>query len=207
MPSACAMEMIHTMSLIHDDLPSMDNDDFRRGVPTNHKVHLARLRTLVFMLHKREPALRVQRAIMIRPDILQKFGEDIAILAGDALLSLSFEYIARETRGVDPARVLRVRSELCACFRPQDCHKPNQPQLALCTASASGETVQLACLGLHTRFLAKQVVVETGRAVGAEGLVAGQVVDIKSEGQAEKVRSHRLRDAVSPNTLTGTCRA
>ena len=40
----------------------------------------------------------------------QKFGEDIAVLAGDALLSLSFEYIARETRGVDPARVLRVRS-------------------------------------------------------------------------------------------------
>lgn len=39
MPAACAMEMIHTMSLIHDDLPSMDNDDFRRGVPTNHKVH------------------------------------------------------------------------------------------------------------------------------------------------------------------------
>lgn len=38
MPAACAMEMIHTMSLIHDDLPSMDNDDFRRGVPTNHKV-------------------------------------------------------------------------------------------------------------------------------------------------------------------------
>lgn len=37
-PAACAMEMIHTMSLIHDDLPSMDNDDFRRGVPTNHKV-------------------------------------------------------------------------------------------------------------------------------------------------------------------------
>ena len=38
MPAACAMEMIHTMSLIHDDLPSMDNDDFRRGKPTNHKV-------------------------------------------------------------------------------------------------------------------------------------------------------------------------
>ena len=40
MPSACAMEMIHTMSLIHDDLPSMDNDDFRRGKPTNHKVRM-----------------------------------------------------------------------------------------------------------------------------------------------------------------------
>ena len=38
MPTACAMEVIHTMSLIHDDLPSMDNDDFRRGTPTNHKV-------------------------------------------------------------------------------------------------------------------------------------------------------------------------
>lgn len=38
MPTACAMEIIHTMSLIHDDLPSMDNDDFRRGRPTNHKV-------------------------------------------------------------------------------------------------------------------------------------------------------------------------
>lgn len=38
MPTACAMEIVHTMSLIHDDLPSMDNDDFRRGRPTNHKV-------------------------------------------------------------------------------------------------------------------------------------------------------------------------
>ncbi|GFH11540.1 geranylgeranyl pyrophosphate synthase GGPPS1, partial [Haematococcus lacustris] len=37
LPTACAMEMIHTMSLIHDDLPAMDNDDFRRGRPTNHK--------------------------------------------------------------------------------------------------------------------------------------------------------------------------
>ena len=41
MPAACALEMIHTMSLIHDDLPSMDNDDFRRGKPTCHKVRVA----------------------------------------------------------------------------------------------------------------------------------------------------------------------
>lgn len=54
--AACAMEMIHTYSLIHDDLPAMDNDDFRRGVATNHKV----------------------------------YGEDIAILAGDALLTQAF---------------------------------------------------------------------------------------------------------------------
>lgn len=59
-PFACAIEMIHTYSLIHDDLPAMDNDDYRRGIPTSHK----------------------------------KFGEDIAILAGDALLHHSFEIMA-----------------------------------------------------------------------------------------------------------------
>jgi geranylgeranyl diphosphate synthase, type II len=69
MPTACALEMIHTMSLIHDDLPSMDNDDFRRGKPTNHKV----------------------------------YGEEMAILAGDALLSHAFEYIGRETPKSVPA--------------------------------------------------------------------------------------------------------
>lgn len=56
LPAACAMEMIHTYSLIHDDLPAMDNDDFRRGNPTNHKV----------------------------------FGDAVAILAGDALLTQAF---------------------------------------------------------------------------------------------------------------------
>ncbi len=60
---ACALEFIHTYSLIHDDLPAMDNDDFRRGKPTNHKV----------------------------------FGEPLAILAGDALLSEAFRLAAMET--------------------------------------------------------------------------------------------------------------
>ena len=64
MPLACAVECIHTYSLIHDDLPSMDNDDFRRGRPTSHKV----------------------------------YGESIAILAGDALLTQAFE-IAAKARG------------------------------------------------------------------------------------------------------------
>ncbi len=61
MPLACAVECIHTYSLIHDDLPSMDDDDLRRGKPTNHKV----------------------------------FGEGIAVLAGDALLTEAFALIAR----------------------------------------------------------------------------------------------------------------
>ncbi len=59
-PAACAIEMIHTYSLIHDDLPAMDDDDFRRGRPTSHKV----------------------------------FGEALAILAGDCLLTAAFEIIA-----------------------------------------------------------------------------------------------------------------
>jgi geranylgeranyl diphosphate synthase type II len=61
MPLACAVECIHTYSLIHDDLPSMDDDDLRRGKPTNHKV----------------------------------FGEGIAVLAGDALLTEAFALVAR----------------------------------------------------------------------------------------------------------------
>lgn len=60
-PFACALEMIHTYSLIHDDLPAMDNDDLRRGKPTNHRV----------------------------------FGEDVAILAGDGLLSAAMELMLR----------------------------------------------------------------------------------------------------------------
>src|SRR5579885_1953792 len=60
LPAACAVEMIHTYSLIHDDLPAMDDDDLRRGLPTCHK----------------------------------KFGEALAILAGDALLTLAFGVLA-----------------------------------------------------------------------------------------------------------------
>ncbi len=60
LPFACAIELIHCYSLVHDDLPSMDNDDFRRGKPTLHRA----------------------------------FGENLAILAGDALFSLAFETMA-----------------------------------------------------------------------------------------------------------------
>lgn len=77
LPCACALEMIHTYSLIHDDLPAMDNDDFRRGKPTNHKV----------------------------------YGEAVAILAGDALLTGTFELIATQ-RGVAPEILLAVSREI-----------------------------------------------------------------------------------------------
>ncbi len=78
LPTACALEMIHTMSLIHDDLPAMDNDDYRRGKLTNHKV----------------------------------YGEDIAILAGDALLSYAFEYVATQTRNVALPNLIDVMARL-----------------------------------------------------------------------------------------------
>jgi geranylgeranyl diphosphate synthase type II len=75
LPLACALECIHTYSLVHDDLPSMDNDDFRRGRPTCHKV----------------------------------FGEGIAVLAGDALLTIAFEIVskAKPTPRYDIAMLLR----------------------------------------------------------------------------------------------------
>ncbi len=88
---ACAIEMIHTYSLIHDDLPCMDDDDFRRGKPTTHQV----------------------------------FGEAVAVLVGDALLTLGFEVIARaaaRARGVGRAvmrrRLLEVVIEVASAAGP-----------------------------------------------------------------------------------------
>ncbi len=80
LPTACAFELIHTYSLIHDDLPAMDDDDFRRGRPTSHKV----------------------------------FGEAIAILAGDALLTHAFGLVAVNfASGKAPLEVLpRVLDEI-----------------------------------------------------------------------------------------------
>ncbi|RWR95691.1 geranylgeranyl diphosphate synthase 3 [Cinnamomum micranthum f. kanehirae] len=102
MPSACAAEMIHTMSLMHDDLPYMDDDDLRRGKPTAHKA----------------------------------FGETAAVLSGDVMLLLAFEHVAAATPGAPPDRVARAVGELA-------------------------------------------------RAAGRDGLVAGQIVDVCSEGSGE----------------------
>lgn len=77
--AACAIECVHIYSLIHDDLPSMDNDDFRRGLPTNHK----------------------------------KFGEAIAVLAGDGLLNLAFELLS-DLSAAD-GKYATVLREVAAC--------------------------------------------------------------------------------------------
>lgn len=103
LPAACAMEMVHSYSLIHDDLPAMDDDDLRRGKPTNHKV----------------------------------YGEAIAILAGDALLTESF--------------ILLSRPDL----------------LGNLNATSRLEILHLLA-----------------RSAGSLGMVAGQVVDMESEGKS-----------------------
>lgn len=97
LPFACALELIHTYSLIHDDLPAMDNDDLRRGKPTNHKV----------------------------------FGEDMAILAGDGLLSYAFS----------------ILSEAC------------------------------------TDLCGVRAMAAVAKGAGVQGMVAGQVVDVKNDGK------------------------
>ena len=81
--TGCAIEMIHTYSLIHDDLPAMDNDDYRRGKPTNHKV----------------------------------FGDGIAVLAGDALLTLAFEVMLRQ-ESTAPETLVAVISEMSRAAGP-----------------------------------------------------------------------------------------
>lgn len=116
-PTACAAEMLHAQSLIHDDLPCMDNDDFRRGKPTNHKV----------------------------------FGEAIAVLAGDALLSFAPQLIIQNSNNLDDKTKLRLLEEYCLT-------------------------------------------------AGAYGLIAGQVVDIQSEGKKissetlEFIHTHKTAD-------------
>ncbi len=104
-PTACAIEMLHSQSLIHDDLPCMDNDDYRRGKLTNHKV----------------------------------YGESTAVLAGDALLSFAPQVIIQNTKFLN--------------------NEVNSPKIIL------------------------KVLEEFLTAAGAEKLIAGQVVDIDSEGK------------------------
>ncbi len=108
-PTACAIEMLHAQTLIHDDLPCMDNDDFRRGKPSNHKV----------------------------------FGEAVAVLAGDALISYAPQVILRHSTSLSPEIRLAILDDFFT-------------------------------------------------AAGARGVIAGQVVDIESEGHPETHTAEKL---------------
>lgn len=125
MPTACAIEMLHAQSLIHDDLPCMDNDDFRRGKPTNHKV----------------------------------FGEATAVLAGDALLTFAPQLIIQKSNLAADIK-LKLVEEYCI-------------------------------------------------AAGAYGLIAGQIVDIDSEGKQisaetlEFIHTHKTADLFKLSLKSG----
>jgi geranylgeranyl diphosphate synthase type II len=170
MPAACAMEMIHTYSLIHDDLPAMDDDDFRRGKPTNHKV----------------------------------FGEAVAILAGDALLTEAFilmsspEYATK----VDSASLLSVINEIGRCAGSRgmvggqvvDMESEGQPDIDFPTVQyihthKTGALIKASVKAGAILGGADQAGVEAitryGEAIGLAFQIADDILDI--EGTTEEI--------------------
>lgn len=170
LPCACAMEMIHTYSLIHDDLPAMDDDDFRRGNPTNHKV----------------------------------FGEAVAILAGDALLTEAFKLMSDPFHTVEcqPAGLLAVIHEIAKCAgsygmvggQVVDMESEGRGDLDLATvqfihthktgALIKASVVAGALLGGGDK-LQVAAIARYGEAVGLAFQIADDILDI--EGTTEEI--------------------
>ncbi len=123
-PQAAALELIHTYSLIHDDLPAMDNDDLRRGKPTNHKV----------------------------------FGEAMAILAGDALLTESF--VMMTEKRISDVRLNKQVNDVSYVMNRGSSFKTDLP---------------------ISHYVILKIVREVAMAAGAKGMVGGQAQDILSE--------------------------
>ncbi|MEK6303106.1 MAG: polyprenyl synthetase family protein [Acidobacteriota bacterium] len=147
MPAACAIEMIHTYSLIHDDLPAMDNDDLRRGRPTCHKA----------------------------------FGEAVAILAGDALLTQAFRVLASDAPHRDAARQVRVIREIATAAGSVDGMIGGQ------MADIENEGRQVAAATLEYIHRSK-----TGALITAP-VVIGGIIAGASEEQLDKLRAYGER--------------
>jgi len=148
MPPACAMEMIHTYSLIHDDLPAMDNDDLRRGRPTCHKA----------------------------------FGEAVAILAGDALLTQAFRVLGADAPGRDAERQVRVIREVATAAGTVDALIGGQ----MADMENEGEKrVDAATLEYIHRS-------KTGAMITASVVVGGLIAGA-SEDQVDKLRGYGQR--------------
>jgi len=147
MPAACAIEMIHTYSLIHDDLPAMDNDDLRRGRPTCHK----------------------------------EFGEAVAILAGDALLTQAFLSLASDSVNRDPERQVRVIREIARAAGTVDGLIGGQ------MADLESEGKQVGPRALEYIHRSK-----TGAMICAS-VVVGGVIAGASDAQIDKLRAYGER--------------
>jgi len=159
LPLACAMECIHTYSLVHDDLPSMDNDDFRRGRPTCHKV----------------------------------FGDGIAVLAGDALLTIAFEIVSRakSTRRYDMSVLLRevalaAGSEKLIAGQVADLEaegkKATREQLRYIhenkTAAILTTSVRLGAMSANADAKKLKAITNFGRALGLAFQVIDDILDV-----------------------------
>jgi geranylgeranyl diphosphate synthase type II len=147
MPAACAIEMIHTYSLIHDDLPAMDNDDLRRGRPTCHKA----------------------------------FGEAVAILAGDALLTQAFRVLASDSPSRNPERQVRVIREFATAAGTVDGMIGGQ----MADLENEGKEVSAATLEYIHRS-------KTGALITAPVVVGGIIAGATDE-QIEKLRAYGER--------------
>jgi geranylgeranyl diphosphate synthase type II len=159
LPLACALECIHTYSLVHDDLPSMDNDDFRRGRATCHKV----------------------------------FGDGIAVLAGDALLTIAFEIVSRAkpTRRYDMATLLRevavaAGSQKLIAGQVADLEaegkKSTRAQLRYIhenkTAAILTTSVRLGAMSANADAKKLQTITNFGRALGLAFQVIDDILDV-----------------------------
>lgn len=139
-PTGCAFEFIHTYSLIHDDLPALDNDDLRRGKPTSHKV----------------------------------FGEAIAILTGDALLTLAFQTLA--TSSIEPSRRVRVMAEIGAAAGTVD-------------GMIGGQVADLEAEGKPVTASALEYIHRSKTAALIRGsVVAGAIAGGGSDGDVDRLR-------------------
>jgi geranylgeranyl diphosphate synthase type II len=145
LPLACALEMIHTYSLIHDDLPAMDDDDLRRGRPTSHKV----------------------------------FGEAVAILAGDALLTEAFAQMSAADRmpQIPPDRILRAVHDIAQAAGFWGMVGGQVMDIQSETAAADEETL----LYIHTR--------KTGAMIGAS-VRAGAILVGAQAGEIEALATY-----------------
>ena len=158
-PLACAIECIHTYSLVHDDLPSMDNDDFRRGRATCHKV----------------------------------FGENMAVLAGDALLTIAFEIISRAkpARRYDMSTLLRevavaAGSQKLIAGQVADLEaegKPaNRDQLRYIhenkTSAILTTSVRLGAMSANATAAQLNAITKFGRALGLAFQVIDDILDV-----------------------------
>jgi geranylgeranyl diphosphate synthase type II len=184
-PAACAIEMIHTYSLVHDDLPCMDNDDFRRGKPTNHKV----------------------------------FGEAIAVLTGDALLTHAFGVLASSSYDGD------IRSRLIAALaeaagtggmiggqvmdmvnETRDLSQSELEQLhRMKTAAMISFSTQCAPIILRSGKSVEQAFAEYGNNIGLAFQIVDDILDVESTSEVlgKTAGKDRQRQKVTYPSLFG----